>query len=282
MRSGKLCLELACGEAAGGTKMNYLTSKMRGWSAVLAVLGTFGLVSTADAILSKKVWDPEYGMALESLGWSGEVTFGIADDCLGTVLKSQWINNFAGSCANKLSIDSATVNLYDLGGVGTPVTLSYGSNSIFSGGNVPITLSMYVDVNKISGEKTLVAVQGGFLFPEFTNASFAKVVDYDAAAYWLSFNASQDNNFSLFSPATPTNGYAFLSSCSFNYGDDPNKTEGYDHYKSSHSDVACSQNDSSAHPAILRAVPEPNGYLLGLASFAVLGVWSRRRRIGAH
>ena len=41
------------------------------------------------------------------------------------------------------------------------------------------------------------AVQGGFLFPEFTNASFAKVSTYDAAAYWLNFNANTTNNFSL-------------------------------------------------------------------------------------
>jgi hypothetical protein len=135
---------------------------------------------------------------------------------------------------------------------------------------------MYVDVE--GTEKTLKAVQGGFLFPEFTSASFAKVVGYDAAAYWLSFNENRENSFYPLSNEAPQGDYAFLTGCSYRKGSSPEANETYDHYKSTHLDVACSQNDGINSPAILRPIPEPETYMLALASFGVLGVWARRRR----
>lgn len=258
--------------------MSYLTWKMRGLSAAFAVVGTLGWISSAEAIVSRKVWDPNYGAALSNLGWSGLVDFNIQDSCLNSVATSQWISNLAfGSCQNKLSIESAEVTLYALDNPAT-VQLSYdGASSLFGGDNVNVALRMYVEVISPT-EKTLKAVQGGFLFPEFTNASFAKVADYDAAAFWLNFNANTTNNFSLTTSNAPQGDYAFLSNCSFDYAHAPGAREKFDAYKGKYSDVSCSQNDGVNNPAILRPVPEPSSYLLGLASVGVLGVWARRRR----
>jgi hypothetical protein len=146
---------------------------------------------------------------------------------------------------------------------------------------------MYVEVN--GEEKTLKAVQGGFLVPEFTDASFAKVIGYEAAAYWLNFNANKTNNFNIFSnsaPVGPNDGdFAFLSSCSYRKNASSPDGASYKTYSSAHRsdvDVKCSQNDGVNNPAILVAVPEPETYLMALASFGVLGVWARRRRHSAR
>lgn len=254
--------------------MSYQSLRMRGLSAMVAVIGVLGWVSAAEAIVSKKRWDPPYGAPLLDLGWSGTVDFEIKDDCLSTITSSQWINNLSGgSCGNKLSIQSATVTLYDNNlsvedRSLTSVLLSYdGASSFLGGDNAQVALRMYVEVTGTgeSAVKTLKAVQGGFLFPEVATASFAKVAGYDAAAYWLNFNANDTNDFSLFSNAAPKGDYAFLTSCS------------YDYSKWS-SAVNCSQNDGYSFPAVLQPVPEPETYLLALASFGVLGVWARRRR----
>jgi hypothetical protein len=253
---------------------------MRGLSAVVAVISTLGWVSSAEAIISKKRWDPKYntevsGTGLGDLGWSGTVDFEIKDDCLLTINESQWINNLSfGACGNKLSIQSATVTLYEFSDESNNVLLSYdGSSKIFGGDNSQLAIRMYVEVN--GSEKTLTAVQGGFLVPEVTTASFAVVATYDAAAYWLNFNANEENNFPLIgkdAKEAPDGDFAFLTSCSFNYP--KNKTLG--------SGVNCSQNDGVAWPAALQPVPEPETYLLGLASFGVLGVWARRRRLSGR
>lgn len=257
--------------------MSYLSRRVRGLSAVVAMVGVLGWVSSAEAIISKKRWDPAYGDGLPNLGWSGEVDFSIKDDCLSTINTSQWITNLTSGCVNKLSIQSANVTLYELGNQSNNLLLSYDdSYNIFAGGNAQLTLRMYVDVT--DGAKTLKAVQGGFLFPEFASASFAKVAGYDAAAYWLNFNANTTNDFSLWSNNAPEGDYAFLTSCSYKKGSNPAANESYDHYKSTHLDVACSQNDGVKYPATLVPVPEPETYMLALASFGVLGVWARRRR----
>lgn len=258
--------------------MSYRSWRMRGLSAMFAVIGTLGWVSSAEAIISKKRWDPAYGAELPSLGWSGEVDFSIKDECLSTITSSQWVTNLTTGCFNKLSIQSADVTLYELSNPSNKVLLSYDdSYNIFSGGNAQLTLRMYVDVN--GAEKTLKAVQGGFLFPEFTNASFATVTGYDAAAYWLNFNANMTNDFSLFSSSAPGGDYAFLTSCSYRTGSNPTVGETMEHYRNTHPDVACSQNDGMNNPAVLVPVPEPETYMLALASFGVLGVWARRRRL---
>lgn len=259
--------------------MDNLTWRMHALSAVVGFTVTLGSVSVSEAAISRKIWDPAYGAALPNLGWSGSVDFNIQDSCLNTINTSQWISNlaFGSSCFNKLSIESADVTLYDLSNPASNVLLSYdGSSSLFGGDNVNLALRMYVEV--IGTEKTLKAVQGGFLFPEFTNASFATVTGYDAAAFWLNFNANTTNNFSLSTSSAPEGDYAFLTSCSFDYPHNPGANEKYDTYKTKYSDVSCSQNDGVNNPAILRPIPEPEAYLLGLASFGVLGVWARRRR----
>ncbi|HMO47684.1 MAG TPA: PEP-CTERM sorting domain-containing protein [Rubrivivax sp.] len=260
--------------------MSYLSPGMRGLGAAVVVVGALGWVSSAQAIISKKRWDPAYGASLMDLGWSGTVDFEIKDDCLATISSSQWVTNLTTGCMNKLSIQSADVTLYELANSSNQVSLSYDdSYNVFAGGNGQLTLRMYVDVN--GTEKNLRAVQGGFLFPEFTNASFAKVAGYDAAAYWLNFNANTTNDFSLFSSSAPEGDYAFLTSCSYRTGADPTAGESYGHYKSTHPAVACSQNDGIKYPAVLVPVPEPETYLLAIASFGVLGVWARRRRLRA-
>lgn len=258
---------------------------VRGWTAALAVICTMGWVSDAEAVIQKRRWDPAYGVDLPNLGWSGEVDFDIADGCLATV-DTGWIDNYGtnAACFNKLSIKSATVTLYDIDSSGNPgplgdVTLSYGSK-FFSDYNAPITLRMYVEGGEIK------AVQGGFLFPEFVKSSsapFAVAADYDYSAFWLSFNANAANNFGLDSTAAPSNGYAFLTNCSFNGNGGPSANQTLDRYTASHPGVECSQNGyGEANQAILRPVPEPEAYMLGLAAFGVLGVWARRRRLNTR
>lgn len=257
--------------------MSYLSWRMRGLSAMFAAIGALGWVSSAEAIVSKKRWDPAYGVDLPNLGWSGTVDFEIQDSCLNTITSSGWITNLTAGCVGKLNINSATVTLYDiLDPSGTPgpkpdVMLSYdGSSAPFGGDNAQLTIRMYVDV--VGTEKTLAAVQGGFLLPELvanTSAtSFAVAAGYDAAAYWLNFNANATNDFSLFSSSAPQGDYAFLTSCSYNYS-------------KWNSGVNCSQNDGVTFPAVLQPVPEPETYLLALASFGVLGVWARRRGLNS-
>jgi hypothetical protein len=263
---------------------------MRGLSAAVILIGTLGWVSSAEAIISKKRWDPQYsdaltpGQPLPDLGWSGEVTFNIKDECLLNINSKQWITNLTSGCVGKLSIDSAVVTLYDLDNQKSPVTLNYDDSwNIFAGGNAQLTWRMYVDVT--DGVKTLGAVQGAFLFPEFVSASaasFAVESGYDAAAYWLNFNANTTNDFPLTGVGAPEGDYAFLTSCSYRKGSVPGRTQSYDSYRASHLDVACSQNDGERQAAVLVPVPEPETYLLGLASFGVLGVWARRRRLSGR
>jgi hypothetical protein len=271
--------------------MSYLSLAMRGSAlALAAVVGTFAFVSTAEAQsrISRRVWDPKFntdlqGTGLGNLGWSGEVEFAIKDDCYNNIHGDGWITNLSAGCVGKLSINSASVTLYDVYNAATPkVQLSYDDSwNIAAGGNAQATLRMYVDYVSET-EKNLIAVEGGFLFPEFTSASFAKVANYDAAAYWLNFNSNTSNAFRPFDNSRPLDGYAFLTSCSYRSGSSPDRNETVDHYKSTHLDVACSQNDGNTFPAILKPVPEPEAYLLALASFGVLGVWSRRRRLNAR
>jgi hypothetical protein len=249
---------------------------MRGLSAMFVAIGTLGWVSAAEAIVSKKRWDPAYGVDLPNLGWSGTVDFEIQDSCLNTITSSGWITNLTTGCVGKLSISSATVTLYDIldpsgkPGPNPDIMLSYdGASAPFGGDNAQLTIRMYVDV--LGTEKNLVAVEGGFLLPEVVHktseTSFAVAAGYDAAAYWLNFNSNLENDF--LSTGIPEDGYAFLTSCSYKYS------------KWS-SGVNCSQNDGQSYPAVLSPVPEPETYLLGLASFSVLGVWARRRRLRAH
>ena len=180
--------------------MSYLSWRMRGLTAAFAAVCTLAWVSDVEAAVSRKRWDPAYGADLPNLGWSGTVDFEIKDSCLDSITSSGWVTNLTSGCVGKLSISSATVTLYDIESPSKPangplddVTLSYGGSSAPLGGdNAQLTIRMYVDVT--GGEKTLMAVQGGFLLPEVTNASFATVATYDAAAYWLNFNANETNN----------------------------------------------------------------------------------------
>lgn len=281
--------------------MSYLSWRIRNLSALVAVLGTLGWVSSAEAIISKKRWDPKFntqvsGIGLGDLGWSGTVDFNIRDNCLDeVVMSSMWVSNLTGGCNNALSISNATVTLYDSDSFGNnghleDVTLNYGgSTQPFGGDNVQLTWRMYIDVNEETKEKTLKAVQGGFLFPEFTTASFATQAGFEGAAYWLNFNANKTNNFNPFSNAAPVGGmngdFAFLTSCSYRKDSAPGSGESHKSYSSAHKhdiDVSCLQNDGVAWPATLVPVPEPETYLLGLASFGVLGMWARRRRLRSH
>lgn len=277
--------------------MSYLTWKMRGLSAAFAVIGSVGFVSNADAIISRKVWDPQYGAALPNLGWSGEVDFEIKPDCLATVTDvSKWVYFGSAGCnqLGSLGIKSATVNLFDLvldvngvaqkdvdgrllNGAQEDVKLTYKAGSVFAGGNRDIVPRMWIDVAE-NGDKSIGATQGFYLFPEITNAPFATVAGYDAAAFWLSFAGTQKNNQLNFANTAPQGDFAFLDSCSFNYP----ATFDLQGKLNTLKGKSCSSNDSTTYPAILVAVPEPETYLLGLASFGVLGVWARRRRLSGR
>lgn len=264
--------------------MSDLSWRMRGLGVAFVVVGSLGLVATAEAGAQRRIVDPPYGEGLPNLGWSGVIDFNIADSCLATV-NTGWIDNYGekstDACRNKLSITQATLTLYDIDDSGAPgplrdVTLSYGSK-VFRDFNLPLALRMYVVDDQIK------AVQGGFLFPEFTKASdapFSVASDYQYSAFWLNFNANNTNNFGLTSDEPPSDGYAFLTNCSFNgLGNGPAGAEKASDYQHSHPDAVCSQNGfGPENQAILRPIPEPEVYLMGLASFGVLGVWARRRR----
>lgn len=266
--------------------MSYLTWKMRGLSAAFAVISTVGFVSNADAIISRKVWDPAYGSGLADLGWSGEVEFEIKPECLATVTGgSQWVYWGTANCdkVDSLGIKSATVTLYDLaGGTNTPeddVKLSYsGGKNIFAGQNFDVVPRMYIEVSS-SGDKSIKATQGLFLFPEITSAPFAKLADYDAAAFWLSFAGTETNDQLNVSPDAPLFDRAFLNSCSFDYPAWGEPVNAVGKLAATVRNRSCSSNDGLKYPANLQPVPEPETYLMALASFGVLGLWARRRRL---
>jgi hypothetical protein len=236
------------------TKMAYLAIGVRGLTLALAAAGALSLSVTADAAVYKGKWDPPFGSPLLDLGWSGEAEFEIKSACLDNVSDDGWVSN-SGSCAGLVTINSATVTLYDLvagqNGPADDVTLSYGASQS------PVTLRMYVDVE--GGKKMVTAVEGSYFAPLVTTASFAKLATATEAQYFLSFNGNVSN-----SPGgayTPDKAYSFLKSCNF----------------SGQQYLGCSNNDSGQYPAVMTIVPEPQGYLLGLASLAVVGMWSRRR-----
>lgn len=225
---------------------------------ILALIGAgvFGISTSSVAAVYKGKWDPPFGSPLLDLGWSGEAEFEIKSACLDSVLGDGWVSN-SGSCAGLVTINSATVTLYDLVGLqngpADDVTLSYGASQS------PVTLRMYVDVDE-NNNKMVKAVEGSYFAPLVTTASFAKLANATEAQYFLSFNGNLNN-----APGgdyVPLEAYSFLKSCNF----------------SGQQYLGCSNNDSVNHPAVMTIVPEPQGYLLGLASLAVVGVWSRRRR----
>ena len=240
------------------TKQNL---KTRGLTLTLVVAGALGVAGTADAVVYKGKWDPAYGPALPELGWKGEAEFDITPDCLGGIASDGWVSNLVGACKDKLSIKSATVTLYDLNaanGLLPDVTLSYSSAKLLDGGNLPFTLRMYVDV--IEGQQSEVrAVDGGFWFPENVTASFAKAANYSGALYWLGFSGFQPNIESNIQAE------ARLASCS---------------YKWTSLECSANANNLPESRAVMQIspVPEPRAYVLGLASLAVVGVWTRRRR----
>jgi hypothetical protein len=243
--------------------MTYLTSKIRGFTVGMAAAGSLVAAVTADAAVYRGRWDPAYGAALPELGWKGVAEFEIAPDCLAGIVDDGWVSNLVGACKNKLSINSAAVTLYDLdatNGKLPDVTLSYSSASLKNGGNIPFTLRMYVDV--IDGQQSEIrAVEGGFWFPENVTASFAVASGYKGALYWLGFSGDQPNL------ENSTQAEARLASCS---------------YKWASLECSVNNNDPSkggvAAAMTITPVPEPEAYMLGLASLAVIGVWNRRRR----
>ncbi len=244
--------------------MAMLNLKMRGPVLALAFAGMLGVAATADAATYKGRWDPNYGEALPDLGWRGEADFEIVDaGCLDDVVADGWVSN-SGACAGKVRINSATVELYDidssLNGTDPSVVLSYGASQS------PTTLRMYVDWVSAT-DKRVIAVEGGYDDPIRTTATFAKLTNSLYADYFLSFNGNQSNSPGLpVAPGAPDMAYSFLKSCSKFEGQAPKD---------------CSTNDSAKFPAVMTIVPEPSAYLLGLASLAVVGVWTRRRRPAA-
>jgi hypothetical protein len=230
--------------------------RMRVLTSTLVIGGAFGIATSSVAAVYKAKWDPPFGAPLLNLGWSGEAEFEIKEDCLSGVLSDGWVSN-SGACAGLVTINSASVTLYDLvnnqNGPAEDVTLSYGASQS------PVTLRMYVDVDE-SQNKSLIAVEGSYFASLVTTASFAKLATATEAQYFVSFNGNVSNSYG--GEYTPDKAYTFLKSCNF----------------SGQQFQGCYNNDSERYPAVMTIVPEPQGYLLGLASLAVVGVWSRRRR----
>ena len=235
--------------------MTYLTSKIRGFTLAMAAAGSLFAVVTADAAVYRGKWDPVYGSALPNLGWEGTADFAISDTCLSILDNSfsGWIDNKSGACKGGLSIISADVTLYALDNSEPSVDLSYSSASIFQGGNLPDVSRMYFDA--ATGD--LKGVDGGFWFPEFTNASFAVASNYKGSAFWLGFGG--------YTPGGEAE--ARLANCSYKW-----------------TALECSLNNNDpanggvAAVMTITPVPEPKAYALALASLAVVGVWTRRRR----
>lgn len=251
--------------------MANLHLRMRVLASALVVAGAWVGSAPAEAAVYKGTWDPPYDAGPSSpmpdLGWSGEAEFKIEDTCLSSLGGSSfsgWVNNVSAVCAGQLSITSALVTLSDLNGTYDDVKLSYGSASSpgTNGSNIPtvLLLSMYLEQGNVT------AVNGGFWLPERVSAStapFAVVANskknYTAAAYWLGFSGSENN---LTNP--PSSAQARLASCSYS--------------KSFLFECSANNNDLSKATMSISVVPEPEAYLMGLMSLAVIGVWSRRRR----
>lgn len=242
--------------------MAYLPSKFRGLTLMLVAGASLLAAVTADAAVYRGKWDPAYGADLPNLGWEGFADFEIKDNCLSGIDGDGWVSNTDGDCKGLLSIVSAEVTLYALDDSASDVTLSYSSAKVLAGGNLPKVDRMWVDYIGPGQQAQVKAVDGWFWLPETTNASFAVASSkpYVGAAYWLGFNGFAPNG----------EAEARLGSCS---------------YMILAFDCSLNNNDprNGGAPAAMTItpVPEPQAYALGLASLAVVGVWTRRRRRSA-
>jgi hypothetical protein len=218
-----------------------VSMKKSGLAAAFALATLLGWASSAQAIQVIGRWDPAYGPAFPGLGWNGEATFEVPDECLGsTGWSASWS---AGSCASRVDVVSAEVNFYD---VATNAAL--GSMEWTGDGDVP-----NVYLTRFGGGELESVFTGFFDFlrpdPVFAGYGGAGSGDYSFALLFAGTNVVLINR-----------------NCS---GD--NCQYGINDFAS---------EAGRAVVTYTTAVPEPQTYALMLAGLGAIAFVARRRRHG--
>lgn len=236
-------------------------SQMVGWAiaTVLILLASIPLPAEAQRLYRQKI-DPDFGAPLTDLNWTGDGLFTVGESCFSGVIKTGWYNNFgsSGPCVGQIDLLTTDIFLTSISDPTNSVTLSFSSN--------PNAVRVYIDVD--GSNKNVIAISGTYNAPLETTASWAVADGDDAGQYSLAFNGFDNNIFKSPNDA-PIGAFARLTYCGRQSG-----------YVSMPIEGECS---TSSDPNVqISLVPEPSAYLLGLASFGVLGVWARRRRLNAR
>lgn len=235
----------------------FTPSRVVAWAlaTVFIVLSGIPLSAEAQRLYRQKI-DPDFGPPLNDLNWTGEGLFSISETCFAAVSSDGWYSNgpSGGLCAGGVSLMSTDITLTSISTPSSSTTLSFSAN--------PSTIRVYVDW--VSGtEKNILAISGSYLAPLETSVSWAKEAGADAGVFSLAFNGYPNTNFSQLVP-DPPKAHALLTYCG-RYGT----------YVGFGGECTTSIDAN----VTISPVPEPQAYLLGLASFGILGVWARRRRL---
>jgi hypothetical protein len=225
------------------------------------VLFSTAFPAEAQTRLYRQKIDPIFGPPLGDLYWSGDGNFTVSESCFAGASVGGWYNNFGptGPCVGQINLLKTDIFLNSRSTLTNSVTLSFLSN--------PSAVRVYIDVVSAT-EKNVVAIAGTYNAPLETIAPWAVAAGDDAGQYSLSFNGF-DNDVFRTPDSLPTGSYARLTYCG--------RQDGYV------SDPKYDECFTSSDPNVqISLVPEPSTYMLGLASFGVLGVWARRRRLSVR
>lgn len=148
-------------------------------SAAIFVAAALGAAPALAAVYTGH-WDPAYGPAFPSLGWTGNATFSIPDPCLD---ESGWIANTDSCAGGAMKILDAEINFYNTSDLSMAVveTLNFDPNVL--------VYKMRVDDSQLTGVST------DFLGPV---QAFASIAGGGTNYFDLKFFESVTNNVQLF------------------------------------------------------------------------------------
>jgi len=222
------------------------------------VLFSTAFPAEAQTRLYRQKIDPIFGPPLGDLYWTGEGNFTVSESCFAGVSQDGWYNNFGstGSCVGQINLLKTDISL---------TSISSGNSQTLSFSGSPSAVRIYVDWVSAT-EKNIVAIAANYANAVETDVPWAVASGDTAGAYYLAFNGF-DNGILNRPNDAPEGAFARLTYCGRQDG-----------FLSSGSDCF-----TSADPKVqISLVPEPSTYMLGLASFGVLGVWARRRRLSVR
>jgi hypothetical protein len=224
-------------------------------SAALSAAAALTFVGSAQAAVYSGSWDPAFGASpFLDLGWNGDATFYIPDQC---VLNTGSVT----SCAfGALTAGPAQVGLYSLSTSGTE-TLNF---------NQTVSVSSMTFLNGL-----LVGVDSSMFSPVLATSSFAGSGNYSFA---VQFTSSDGAKLFYKKNGLGEDDESFSAS---NFGDDDEEDGCTYPSTSAGNNQNCGVNNFSKYPASVTyalVVPEPGTYALMLAGLGVVGLVTRRRR----